>query len=183
MFTSSIKRRNRQFYVTYSGTKEMYRRCHARAELFCLWNLLIFLSISLPSPSPSSLLLFNEKCSVEFLNITTSIIRTILRSLPSPKLFTVLPSIMQTPFYCGQLCLWSVPLTLVKPLPAKNSIVRAPRYIRESSVGSRESLPLQYGHLCINWFQRCQFTQSLPFNKDNAATRTPASVPVVSSVT
>ena len=142
-----------------------------------------FLSISLPSPSPSSLLLFNEKCSAEFLIITTSIIRTILRSLPSPKLFTVLTSIMQTPFYCGQLCLWSVPLTLVKPLPAKNSIVWAPRYIRESSVGSRESLPLQYGHLCINWFQRCQFTQSLPFNKDNAATRTPASVPVVSSVT
>ena len=40
-----------------------------------------------------------------------------------------------------------VPLTLVKPLPAKNPIVRAARYIRESSIGSRESLPLQYGHL------------------------------------
>ena len=90
---------------------------------------------------------------------------------------------MQTPLYCGQLCLWSVPLALVKPLPAKNSIVRAPRYIRESSIGSRESLPLQYGPLCINWFQRCQFTQSLPLNKDNAVTRAPASVPVVSSVT
>ena len=49
----------------------------------------------------------------------------------------------------------SVPLTLVKPFPAKNSIVRAPRYTRESSIGSRESLPLQYGHLCVNWFQGC----------------------------
>ena len=75
------------------------------------------------------------------------------------------------------------PFDSVKPFPVKNSIVRAPRYIRESSIGSRESLPLQYGHLCINWFQRCQFTQSLPLNRDNAVTRAPASVPVVSSVT
>ena len=116
-------------------------------------------------------------------NTDTALWRTFLRSLPSPKLLTVLTSIMQIPLYCGQLCLCSVPLTLVKPLPAKNSIVRAPRYIRESSIGSRESLPLQYGHLCINWFQRCQFTQSLTFNKDNAVTRTPASVLVVSVVT
>ena len=173
MFTSPIKCRISKFYVTYKRTEGIM---HVQ-RLFCLWNLLIFLSISLPSPSPSSLLLFNEKCSVDFLNISTS------PPLPSPKHLTVFTSIMQTPLYCGQLCLWSVPLTLVKPLPAKNSIVRAPRYIRESSIGSRESLPLQYGHLCINWFQRCQFTQSLPLNKDNAVTRTPASVPVVSSVT
>ena len=88
-------------------------------------------------------------------NTDTSLWRTFLRSLPFPKLLSVLTSIMQTPLYCGQLCLWSVPLTLVKPLPAKNSIVWAHRYIRESSIGSRESLPLQYGHLCINWFHRC----------------------------
>ena len=162
MFTSSIKRRIRTFYVTYSGSKETYRRCRARAELFCLWNLLIFLSISLPSPSTSSLLLFNEKCSVEFLNISTSIIQTPLYGgpfygpCPPPNFLQCWPlSIMQTPLYCGQLCLWSVPLTLVKPLPGKNSMLRAPRYIRESSIGSRESLPLQYGHLCINWFKRC----------------------------
>ena len=93
-----MKRRIRQFYVTYSGTKETYRRCHARAELFCLWNLLIFLSISLLSPSPSSLLLFNKKCIVEFLNISTSIIRTPLYGGPfyGPSPPPNLTSIMQT---------------------------------------------------------------------------------------
>ena len=36
VFTSSIKRRIRKFYVTYSGSKETYRRCHARAGVVLL---------------------------------------------------------------------------------------------------------------------------------------------------
>ena len=41
-----------------------------------------FFSNSLPSLSPPSSLLFNEKCSVQFLNISTSIIRTPLYGGP-----------------------------------------------------------------------------------------------------